>query len=214
MEQLTMPNFFDGLLPLSLAAISGVSIRIMLTLVKQRWAATYHHTMSYILLPVITFTITKVIAGNIALSLGMIGALSIVRFRNPVKNPFELVMFFALITIGICMAVKVKYGIMLATCINFVILASYLMEKVAKHYGFHVYSLSFDEGNSFHILEVTSKCELPLLGNSKFLLQYVYQQSENTRYYHLASRHSHELNQLKDVLEKLDGVLHLETRYT
>ena len=83
-------------LAIVLAMISGLSIRVMLSLVKQRWVSTYHHTMSYILLPLITLIVTKVISGNIALSLGMIGALSIVRFRNPVKNPFELVMFFKL----------------------------------------------------------------------------------------------------------------------
>ena len=31
----------------------------------------------------------------------MVGALSIVRFRTPVKNPFELVSYFILITVGI-----------------------------------------------------------------------------------------------------------------
>ena len=49
------------------------------------------------------------IAGNIALSLGMIGALSIVRFRNPVKSPFELTVFFGLITIGIAFAINYDY---------------------------------------------------------------------------------------------------------
>ena len=110
-----------------LAMISGLSVRIALSLAKQKWASTYHHTMSYTLLPLITLVITKVISGNIALSLGMIGALSIVRFRNPVKNPFELVIFFALITIGISMAVNVKYGVLLATTIDVVILLSYLI---------------------------------------------------------------------------------------
>lgn len=90
------------ILTVFLAMASGLSIRIMLSLVKQKWASTYHHTMSYILLPVITFVITKVITGNIALSLGMVGALSIIRFRNPVKNPFELVIFFALINKYVC----------------------------------------------------------------------------------------------------------------
>ena len=133
-------------LTIFLTMISGLSIRIMLSLVKQKWASTYHHTMSYILLPVITFVITKVITGNIALSLGMIGALSIVRFRNPVKNPFELVIFFALITIGISMSVNVKYGLLLAATINFTILASYLFEIIARKFNLHIFSLSFDEG--------------------------------------------------------------------
>ena len=122
-----------------LAMVLGLSIKIMLTLVKQRWASTYHHTMTYTLLPVITFTITKVITGNIALSLGMVGALSIIRFRNPVKNPFELVMFFALITIGISMSVNMAFGLLLAVVINVTILASYFVEIFAKKFNFHIF---------------------------------------------------------------------------
>ena len=72
-----------------ISILCGLGIRISLSLAKQRWATTYHHTMSYIMLPPVTMVITTLIAGNIALSLGMIGALSIVRFRNPVKNPFN-----------------------------------------------------------------------------------------------------------------------------
>ncbi len=213
MEELT-PDKLGILVAVVLAAISGITIRVMLTLVKQKWVATYHHTMSYILLPVITLTITKVIAGNIALSLGMIGALSIVRFRNPVKNPFELVIFFALVTIGISMAVKIEYGVLLAAIVNGVIFLSYLLEMIARRYGYHVYSLSFDEGNSFNILEVTSSCEIPQLRNNKLLLQYVYEKSENTRHYRLASRNTSELDELRETLENNDGVLHLETRYS
>jgi hypothetical protein len=213
MQELT-PDRFEILLAILLAAISGFTIRIMLTLVKQKWVATYHHTMSYILLPVITFTITKVITGNIALSLGMIGALSIVRFRNPVKNPFELVVFFALVTIGISMGVKIEYGILLAVVINGVILLSFLMEKLARRYGYQLYSLSFDEGNAFHTLEVTSSCDLPQLANNRLLLQYVYQKADNTRHYRLASRNYNELDGLRQELEQNDGVVHLETRYS
>ena len=90
---------FNNLEYLGLVVISifcGLGIRISLSLAKQRWATTYHHTMSYIMLPPVTMVITTLIAGNIALSLGMIGALSIVRFRNTVKNPFELIIFLHL----------------------------------------------------------------------------------------------------------------------
>ena len=48
----------------------------------------------------------KTISGNIALSLGMIGALSIVRFRHPVKSALELIIYFDLITIGIATSVR------------------------------------------------------------------------------------------------------------
>ncbi|SVD50238.1 uncharacterized protein METZ01_LOCUS403092, partial [marine metagenome] len=152
LTQQVLMNNQTFILALVLAMLSGLSLRVMLSLVKQRWVSTYHHTMSYTLLPLITLVVTKVITGNIALSLGMIGALSIVRFRNPVKNPFELVMFFALITIGISMAVDIRYGVLLTVTIDVVILLSYLFENFGKKIGFQTYALSFDEGNSHNIL--------------------------------------------------------------
>jgi hypothetical protein len=204
----------DFIIALILAMFSGLSIRVMLSLVKQRWVSTYHHTMSYTLLPLITLVVTKVITGNIALSLGMIGALSIVRFRNPVKNPFELVMFFALITIGISMAVNIQFGVLLAATINIVILVSYLLEILGKKYGFHTYALSFDEGNSHNILEVEASCNIPYLENSKLLLQYVYDKSSNNVHYRLASRHKEDLGELKLAAENDDNILNIELRFS
>ena len=201
-------------LAIVLAMISGLSIRVMLSLVKQRWVSTYHHTMSYILLPLITLVVTKVITGNIALSLGMIGALSIVRFRNPVKNPFELVMFFALITIGISMAIKINFGILLAGTINIVILISYLLEILGKRIGFHTYALSFDEGNSHNILEIEASRNIPYLDNNKFLLQYVSDKSSNTVHYRLASRHKDDLDEIRLAAENDDDVSNIELRFS
>jgi hypothetical protein len=58
--------------------VSGLSLRFALTLTGQNWAKTYQQTVAYLVLPFITYIITKTIAGNVALSLGMIGAMSIV----------------------------------------------------------------------------------------------------------------------------------------
>ena len=49
----------------------------------------------------VTFLIVVVIQDSITLSLGMVGALSIVRFRTPIKNPFELIYLFAGIGFGV-----------------------------------------------------------------------------------------------------------------
>ena len=195
-----------------LAAISGLSIRILLSLVKQKWVSTYHHTMSYTLLPVITFVITKVITGNIALSLGMIGALSIVRFRNPVKNPFELVIFFALITIGISMSVAVKYGLLLVGVINFTILASYIFEILARRFDLHIFSLSFDEGNSNHIIEIQANQEIESLHNNKFLLQYVTDKESQDFHYRLASRSREDIERIRREINQHKGVLNIEVK--
>ena len=73
------------LLDLSIAGICGVVYWLSLYFTKQRWINTFHVFLTYALLPIITYVVTKIISNNIALALGMVGALSIVRFRNPVK---------------------------------------------------------------------------------------------------------------------------------
>ena len=102
--------------PYFLLAISGLLIRQTLIFADQAWAKSYAQTISFMLLPIITFIITKTISGNIALSLGMIGALSIVRFRHPVKSALELIIYFDLITLGIATSVRTKWAIQLVLC--------------------------------------------------------------------------------------------------
>ena len=85
---------------ISLFSIS-IYLRVLLELFGQNWVKTISHTATLLFLPLITYVITSVISGNIALSLGMVGALSIVRFRNPVRSPLELTVYFSSIAMGI-----------------------------------------------------------------------------------------------------------------
>lgn len=57
--------------------------------------------LSLFALAVITSAIILTIQSNIVVSLGMVGALSIVRFRTAIKNPIDLVFLFWSISIGI-----------------------------------------------------------------------------------------------------------------
>ncbi len=54
----------------------------------------------------ITTLIIMTISGNLVLSLGMVGALSIVRFRTPIKDPIDLAFLFWAITVGIANGVN------------------------------------------------------------------------------------------------------------
>lgn len=56
---------------------------------------------SLAILPVITTAILLAMSSNIVISLGMVGALSIVRFRNAVKDTMDLVFLFWSISVGI-----------------------------------------------------------------------------------------------------------------
>ena len=54
-----------------------------------------------IMISTITFLIITVVKSSLALSLGLVGALSIIRFRTPIKEPFELSYLFMSIAIGL-----------------------------------------------------------------------------------------------------------------
>ena len=61
--------------------------------------------ISLIMLTVLTCMVMTVIGNNIALSLGMVGALSIVRFRTAIKDSRDTAYIFWTIIVGICCGV-------------------------------------------------------------------------------------------------------------
>lgn len=61
--------------------------------------------VSLVVLTVLTSMVMTVIGNNVALSLGMVGALSIVRFRTAVKDSRDTVYIFWTIIVGICCGV-------------------------------------------------------------------------------------------------------------
>lgn len=64
---------------------------------------------SLLMLTVVTTLVMNVIGNNIALSLGMVGALSIVRFRTAIKDPRDTTYIFWCIAVGICCGVSEYY---------------------------------------------------------------------------------------------------------
>ena len=59
----------DELKSLALLISSGLILRFALSLTGQAWARSHAQTVAFMILPVITYIITKTISGNIALSL-------------------------------------------------------------------------------------------------------------------------------------------------
>ena len=181
----------------------GLLLRISLSFCNQNWASTYHSTMSFVMLPLIAFTITKVIAGSIPLALGMVGALSIVRFRHPVRNAFELVMYFALITIGIASSVNIKFAIGLTLLLVLIIFSSWILDTLLKKYNKNIYSFSFSEGQLYNNLEVVLTEKKDDLSNSKILSQEIHDEENNVYIYKFCSSDRKQIvNELKYISEK------------
>jgi len=207
------PNSLEFILLIIAAMFCGLAVRFALGYAKQTWAMTYHHTMSYALLPVVTMIITVLISGNIALSLGMIGALSIVRFRNPVKNPFELVIFFALITIGIGFATNYILGLVLTIVIILLIVAAKMYQDVLKKKGKNLFSLSFEEGSTINVMEIKSLLPIKQLDESNLLAQSFTSKNPASYNYRLISSDKNEINNLKKSIEQNKDIESIEMRY-
>ena len=207
------PNSIEFFLLIIAAIFCGLAIRFALSYAKQTWAMTYHHTMSYALLPVVTMIVTVLITGNIALSLGMIGALSIVRFRNPVKNPFELVIFFALITIGIAFATNFILGLTLTAVIILLIVIAKMYEEISKKKGKNLFSLSFEEGSTINVMEIKSSLPIQQLDESKLLAQSFSTKNPISFNYRLICSDKNEINNLKKSIEQNKDIESIEVRY-
>ena len=169
MYNLFLSNYDKFVIVVLLITIS-ISIRFFLQLIGQQWIRTTAHTSTLVLLPIITYVITNVISGNIALSIGMVGALSIVRFRNPVRSPLELSVYFAAITMGIAASVHIKWLIFLSISIFFssllLVCINYLSRIFLKKEFFQT---SFSEGNSLSSLDLVLSNNLKILDESKYL---------------------------------------------
>lgn len=62
--------------------------------------------ISLVMLTIVTAIVMTVIQNNIALSLGTIGALSIVRFRTAIKDPRDTIYIFWAISMGLCCGIS------------------------------------------------------------------------------------------------------------
>lgn len=70
---------------------------------------SHNFNVSLVLMSLITSVIIMTISSNLVLSLGMVGALSIVRFRTAVKDPMDIVFMFWAIALGVTTGAKLHF---------------------------------------------------------------------------------------------------------
>ncbi len=193
---------YRDILSILLIILSSIFYLIIFFITKNYWALSSSMKNIIIILPITSFIITKVIAGNIALSLGMVGALSIVRFRHPVRSPFELVIYFVLIAKGISYGVSLKWGVVLTSVVNFIILVNYFLKPFISNELDNI-------GTSITkpILEIMVKNKIEILENSKFLRSSYVSKEDNKIMYKLEFENMSELNELEKKIENEKNIL-------
>ena len=79
---------------------------------------------NFLMIGFATVLVISVVKSSLALSLGLVGALSIVRFRTPIKEPEELAYLFFTIAIGLGLGADQRWPTVLATVFVLLVLTA------------------------------------------------------------------------------------------
>lgn len=104
LENVTSVSVLDMILALVLAF--GIGMFIFLVYKKTFSGVMYSSSfgVTLVALTMITTVVILAVTSNVVLSLGMVGALSIVRFRTAIKEPLDIAFLFWSIAVGIVLA--------------------------------------------------------------------------------------------------------------
>ena len=110
------------LLTLCMTCIVALYIFAVYRLITRKTFYNKNFNISLAAISMITAIVILTIQSNIVVSLGMVGALSIVRFRTAIKDPMDLVFLFWAISVGIAGMMELAIiGSLLLTIVIFVL---------------------------------------------------------------------------------------------
>ena len=113
----------DALISMVMALAFGMIIYITYAKVFDEVSYSYNFGLSLIAICMITTSIVMVITSNVIVSIGMVGALSIIRFRSVIKDPLDIVFVFWSVGTGIIVA----SGMFILAIISMIIIVLSLM---------------------------------------------------------------------------------------
>ena len=144
LENMTSISIFDMVVALALAF--GIGLFIFMVYKKTYQGVMYSSSFgtTLIALTMITTLVILAVTSNVVLSLGMVGALSIVRFRTAIKEPLEIAFLFWSIAAGIVLAA----GLIPLAVIGSVVIGMILIIFVNKKSYYNPYIVVFSCADS------------------------------------------------------------------
>lgn len=144
------------LLSLIVAFVIGVFIVFIYKKTYSGVVYSKSFSLCIILLGMVTAMVIRTISSNLALSLGMVGALSIVRFRTAIKEPTDTVFMFWSITAGIMAGAGLYIVAIIASLgIGLLYFAGYMLGFKAKHQ--YLFIIKYEVGMDEYIVKQIKK---------------------------------------------------------
>ncbi len=202
----TNVNVVDVLFNIGVAFACGLIISFVYRIVYNgpNYSASFVNSM--VLLAMITSIVIAVIGNSIARAFGLVGAMSIIRFRTAVRDTLDIVFIFLSLTIGMAAGVGLKYIAIFGTLITGLAIILLIKTSYASPNRREVllqFSAQAEEGSSPAYLAVIDKyCKKNKLVNIKsngggFIVDC---------FYHVVLKDKGSSTEFVSALKKIDGV--------
>lgn len=120
------------------ATILCLIIQILYSKFASTFSNKFEFSKNFVVLGITTTIVITIVKSSLALSLGLVGALSIVRFRAAIKEPEELVYLFLVIAIGLGCGAGQIYITVIGTI--FALIAIIIFKKIYTRNNFKEFS--------------------------------------------------------------------------
>jgi uncharacterized membrane protein YhiD involved in acid resistance len=134
-SSMTNPTLVSVIYAFLLSFVLGTAIAVIYVKSFQGLSYSRNFLHALVLCPIVISIAMQAIGDNVARGIGMIGALSLMRFRTNIKDPRDMFFVFASMTVGLACGVH-AYGISLIGVMCFA-LAVYVLSKTPFAYGPH-----------------------------------------------------------------------------
>ncbi len=170
LENVSEFSFVDVLLGMAISLVLGLFIFLIY---KKSFTGVMYSTgfaLTLVGLTLVTTLVIMAVTSNVVLSLGMVGALSIVRFRAAIKEPIEIVFLFWAIAVGIVIGAGMIPLAIIGSVIIGIILLLFANHKVRENPYILVLNC-MDETAENLVLSLLEQCVRRYVVKSKTISQ-------------------------------------------
>lgn len=156
LENVTEFSILDTLIGLGFALVIGLFIFVIYKKTLTGVLYSNGFALTLVGLSLVTTLVIMAVTSNVVLSLGMVGALSIVRFRTAIKEPVEIVFLFWSLAVGIVIGAGMLPLAVIGSAIIGLILLLFANRKV-RHNPYILVLSCADEGAESAALELLGR---------------------------------------------------------
>ncbi|MBM7569999.1 DUF4956 domain-containing protein [Aquibacillus albus] len=132
-EEFARISIINIVIPLIVSFLIGLFIFWIYKKTYQGVVYSHNFNMTLVLMTMITTIVIMTISTNIVLSLGMVGALSIVRFRTAIKDPLDIVFMFWAISVGIAAGARFYEVVTIGSIFVGIVIVLLSKKKTERH---------------------------------------------------------------------------------